>query len=368
MMSSIPSFVRSAMRGGTSPFAAARASRRSRLRTAALVPILAGAFAASIGSGLAADPAAPQLSLPIVCEPGKTCFIQSYVDTDPGPQAVDFTCGSATYEGHKGTDFRVLSSASAAKGVAVVAAAEGTVKGVRDGMDDALIDESRVALVKNRECGNGVVLDHGGGWETQYCHMRKGSVMVKSGDKIARGQKLGEVGNSGLAEFAHVHLEVRKDGTPIEPFSGRTQSAACSRDLPGNGGLWTAEAAKAFPYANGEIIGSLFSSRPLSSRDLETNDAEPPPGRGASQIYFIARIANIRLGDRVRLVLNGPGGFKQESDGKPLDRNRAMHLEFAYAKTGKGGPLPAGTYKGKVELLRGTSVISSRENEIVLGP
>ena len=33
-----------------------------------------------------------------------------------------------------------------------------------------------------RNCGNGVTLDHGDGWQTQYCHMRRGSVAVKVAD------------------------------------------------------------------------------------------------------------------------------------------------------------------------------------------
>jgi hypothetical protein len=41
------------------------------------------------------------------CELGKICFVQNYVDVDPGPAALDFTCGSATYDGHKGIDIRL---------------------------------------------------------------------------------------------------------------------------------------------------------------------------------------------------------------------------------------------------------------------
>src|SRR3990170_2240552 len=81
------------------------------------------------------------------------------------------------------------SVAAAAKHVAVLASADGTVKGLRDGMDDILIDNLTKETVKDRECGNGVVLDHGGGWETQYCHLLKGSVSVKKGDQVARSQR-----------------------------------------------------------------------------------------------------------------------------------------------------------------------------------
>lgn len=310
---------------------------------------------------MAQDATAPKLSLPIACDPGKTCFIQSYVDVDAGPEWRDFTCGSATYDGHKGTDFRVLSSAAAQKHVPVLAAADGTVKGRRDGMDDMLIDELTKGTVADRECGNGVVIDHGNGWETQYCHMLKGSVGVKAGDQVARGQQLGFVGNSGLAQFAHVHLEVRKDGKPVEPFTGKSQSEACALDRAGDHGLWTEEAAKAFPYANGVVIGANFAARPLDNKQLEANDVPEPPGPAAPEMFFIARVANIRTGDRVKITLNGPGGFTHVVDGKPLNRNRAIHLEFGSIKTGRGSPMPPGTYTGKAELIRGDAVISARE-------
>ena len=55
-----------------------------------------------------ATPAVAQdlhLGLPIDCTLGDTCYIQNYVDTDPSEEALDFQCGSLTYDGHKGTDF-----------------------------------------------------------------------------------------------------------------------------------------------------------------------------------------------------------------------------------------------------------------------
>ncbi|MCG6904806.1 MAG: M23 family peptidase, partial [Rhodobacter sp.] len=56
---------------------------------------------------LCAAPAASQplrLDLPIDCVIGDSCFVQNYVDRDPGPGAVDFACHGLTYDGHQGTD------------------------------------------------------------------------------------------------------------------------------------------------------------------------------------------------------------------------------------------------------------------------
>ena len=54
----------------------------------------------------AAEP--PKLSLPIACEVGKTCFVQKYVDVEPGPEVKDHACGTATDDGHTGTDIRLI--------------------------------------------------------------------------------------------------------------------------------------------------------------------------------------------------------------------------------------------------------------------
>ena len=62
--------------------------------------------------------------------------MQNHVDTDPGPDARDFTCGPLSYDGHRGTDFRVATLADMWAGFRALAAALGRVVAVRDGMAD----------------------------------------------------------------------------------------------------------------------------------------------------------------------------------------------------------------------------------------
>lgn len=63
--------------------------------------------------------------------------------------------------------------------------------------------------------GNCVVIDHGGGISTLYGHMSK--ISVSDGQRVARGQKLGAVGATGLATGPHLHWEVRVNGRPVDP-------------------------------------------------------------------------------------------------------------------------------------------------------
>ncbi len=231
---------------------------------------------------LSATPARAEplsLGLPIACALGSDCWIQQYPAHGAGEGAQDYRCGHESYKGHDGTDFRVRDMSSRAD---VVASAAGRVKAARDGAADRLVrDEAGRAAVKGRECGNGVVIDHGGGWETQYCHMRKGSVAAKPGDAVEAGAKLGEIGASGDAGFAHVHLTVRQNGKPLDPFDGGPATgAACGiKGTP----LWSLQAAAALAKdGSSDLIETGFHHGKVDLRTLKPARSGPqiPPKTG----------------------------------------------------------------------------------------
>ena len=64
------------------------------------------------------------------------------------------------------------------------------------------------------EKGNYVVLDHGGGLETEYQHMT--SLLVSAGQSVVQGQVLGYVGSTGNSTGPHLHFEARQDGAPAD--------------------------------------------------------------------------------------------------------------------------------------------------------
>src|SRR3954464_1402100 len=98
--------------------------------------------------------AAPELALPIACDIGSSCIVQNYVDRDAGPAARDYRCGFLTYDGHKGTDIRVIDADALRRGVGVLAAAAGRVRAVRDGMADVTVNALKDSAVAGREAGN----------------------------------------------------------------------------------------------------------------------------------------------------------------------------------------------------------------------
>ena len=64
------------------------------------------------------------------------------------------------------------------------------------------------------EKGNYVVLDHGGGLETEYQHMK--SLLVSAGQSVVQCQVLGYVGSTGNSTGPHLHFEARQDGAPAD--------------------------------------------------------------------------------------------------------------------------------------------------------
>ena len=298
-----------------------------------------------------------ELSQPIDCTPGTDCFIQQYVDRDAGPGVQDYACGAETYDGHKGTDIRLRSTADVEKGVAVKASAEGTVAGLRDGVDDNLVRSATDrAAIKDRECGNGVLLDHGDGWKTQYCHMRKGSVAVQKGDHVAAGAKLGEVGYSGDAAFAHVHLQVTKDDKVVDPFLAE-EKTACTKDGPT---LWSKEARAALSYKEGALLALGIADHGVDLAEFETGATMKAPSAQTPMVAYVWAI-NLQKGDIVQIALIKDGAVVQ-SNSDTLDRAKAQYMLFAGKKAPPTG-WPKGSYKASAKVSRsGRAVIEENKS------
>ena len=65
--------------------------------------------------------------------------------------------------------------------------------------------------------GQAVLVDHGFGYSTLYGHLA--DIKVKAGDSVKRGQIIANMGTTGQSTGVHLHYEVWKDGTPVNPKS-----------------------------------------------------------------------------------------------------------------------------------------------------
>jgi murein DD-endopeptidase MepM/ murein hydrolase activator NlpD len=94
-------------------------------------------------------------------------------------------------------------------GMPVRAAAGGTVVRVMaDQPDDRSFDPQRSLADINALFGNYIVIDHGNGVFSLYGHLRQHSVRVAAGERVRTGQEIAAVGNSGSAEFPHLHFQL----------------------------------------------------------------------------------------------------------------------------------------------------------------
>ncbi|WP_306005718.1 M23 family metallopeptidase [Aquicoccus porphyridii] len=303
---------------------------------------------------------APRLAQPIDCTLGEDCYIQNYVDHDPGPGYADFTCGPLSYDGHKGTDFALISRAAMTAGVTVHAAAAGRVTALRDGMTDGVFLEDPAA-VKDRECGNGVVIDHGEDWQTQYCHLQKDSVSVTKGQSVKAGAPLGRVGLSGRTEFPHVHVSLRHDGKAVDPFNPDGDHAC--EEMPRRT-LWQDPAPH---YRPGGMLSAGFSDAVPAYDHVKSGHAATvhlPADAPALVVWGFA--FGGRPGDRVMLEIDAPDGSRIISHTVELEN--PMGLFFRAAGKRLSGPAwPKGVYHGQVSLQRDGQHLGTRHTTVTIG-
>lgn len=316
--------------------------------------LTASVFAAS------AHPATAQvikLEMPVDCVLGKSCMVQNHVDLDPGPGASDFMCGKLTYDGHKGTDFRIPGLAHMRRGVTVRAVAAGTVLGVRNNMPDVGLRKGGKE-VKGRECGNGVRIDLGKGWFSQYCHMRRGSVQVRPGQRVEARQALGLVGLSGKTQFPHVHFQLEYKGKIVDPFVGRADKPGCR--VP-KASMWR---DAQLVYRSTGLVNAGFVDRPPRKGMMDYGESPTQISEAAAALVFWVRIFGLHPGDRQRLrVLRPDGTVLAETLPKDVSRHKAQWTSFVGKRIPEGG-WPKGVYRGEYRLTRGSRELVSTTREV----
>jgi hypothetical protein len=318
---------------------------------------LAATLISLAGPALASD---FSLAQPLDCTLGQTCYIQQYVDHDPGPGAQDFQCAGLSYDGHKGTDFGVPTLADMQAGVDVLAAASGTVRGLRDGMTDKEYTTEMAAEIDGRDCGNGVVLVHEGGWETQYCHMKQGSVQVRKGDTVSEGTVLGQVGLSGRTQFPHMHLSVRHMGKVVDPFDP-DGILNCETESGDSKTLWRNPPK----YIAGDVLDVGFTIKVPDFDSVKAGTAgQPDVPADAPALVFFSYAFGGQQGDVIELEVTGPDG-QIISNTSQLERDQAQYFRAA-GKRLRTVRWPAGDYLGTVRILRDGRQISTQSHSFTL--
>jgi len=298
--------------------------------------------------------APPVFDLPVKCSPGRDCVVQNYFDHDPGPAFSDYTCGSLSYNGHDGTDIRLLDLAAMRRSFAVLASAAGVVVAVRDGEPDVDVRARGRKALKGRYAGNSVRVDHGDGWETQYSHLQRGSVLVRPGQKVASGELLGYVGLSGDTEFPHVEFRVSRYGKAVDPFYPVSGKCGLHQDM-----LWSEAAASQLSYRAGGLLISGFSSAVPIQENAESGAyAFKEINADAVALIYWVELFGLRRHDRLVMELFAPDGRRLAHSDRSIPDNKA--LWFAYAGKKRTLPKwPTGVYKAVFRLERYNLVMAT---------
>ena len=287
------------------------------------------------------------LGVPVNCTIGEDCWIQNYYDHKKGSGRKDYACGRLSYSGHDGTDFRLPNYPAMQRGTAVLAAAPGKVLRTRDYMPDININKINPELIQDRKAGNGVVIDHGNGWVTQYSHLKQGSLQVDPGQKVDKGDKLGLIGLSGNTEFPHVEFTVRYKGKAIDPFVGKKGFQSCGNTT---GSLWTESALQDMPYqATGLLSAGFANQAPKAEKARRRLYSKPQASSPA--IVFWVDLFGVQKHDEQRFVLYGPEGNKLLDNKKVFQKSNVSQFTYAGKRRPSSG-WKQGVYKGKYILRR----------------
>lgn len=305
-----------------------------------------------------------ELGMPVGCRYGTECFIQNYVDWGNIGEARDYTCGLLTYNRHDGTDFRLKNKKQMEDGVAVLAAAEGIVKAIRDGEEDRLMKYAPPEELKNKECGNGIVVTHAEGWETQYCHLKKHSVQVTVGQKVKKGETIAQVGLSGQTTFPHVHLTVRHESTFMDPFTGQpVRKGACGGGAPAP--LWDASTRQQLAYIPTALLNMGFSDSEISAETAAEGYVQPHTMPvSVRKIIMWADMLGIQVGDQLVMDITGPDGNVVAAGNKVLPEAKAYYFQYIGKKLHQ--PLKKGNYRATFIIQRNQQVVAKEQKTLIV--
>lgn len=298
-------------------------------------------------------PAVPVFGLPLACTPGVDCWVMNYLDMGPADdgKATDPFCGTRTYDGNKGTGFALADKKALQKIVPVLAAREGTVERLRDGEPDrGAPTDVQLKEIKDaqKECGNAILLDHGDGVQTIYCHIKNGSFKVKVGDRVKEGDVIAAVGMSGYTKFPQLHFGISWNGAVVDPFTGLPSTENCgSAKHP----LWK-DPAK-IPYEPVALYAAGFSTQSPSFDMIDNGDGASPGSLSVTSplLSFWTAIFGVQDGDLIVLEITAPDGTSFSRRVVEQKGTHTRQLYYTGRQLGQGTWMP-GLYKGRATLTR----------------
>lgn len=167
-------------------------------------------LAAALLMTIALPAPAQDLRLPFdgrwfVVQAGDTLNVNQHMGVAAQAFGIDFAkvAGAGQRQLAPGTPTRVEDYFS--WGEAVLSPSDGTVVSVVDDRPDNPLATKDI----EHPAGNHLAIRVADGRFVFLAHMQRGSITVKAGEAVKRGQQLGRCGNSGNTDFPHIHLHVQ---------------------------------------------------------------------------------------------------------------------------------------------------------------
>jgi hypothetical protein len=148
--------------------------------------------------------------------------------------------------------------------------------------------------------GHNVTVDHENGYETLYAHLSK--VSVREGQRVRKGDKIGEVGMTGAATGPHLHWEVRKNGQTVDPMTvvgtslGTTNTKTPSTDtrpawMKAGADLVSGRSGSGYLPADQAALtsGSVSTPSAIGARPSAGSSGTKPGMGGGTELFTISK-------------------------------------------------------------------------------
>lgn len=292
----------------------------------------------------------PRFDLPIDCSINENCWVMNYVDFGfDDDKKTDPFCLSRTYDSHKGTDIALLDGAAMLRGVNVLAAADGTISRLRNSEEDGWHDQETLDQIREnqKECGNGIFIDHGNDVSTIYCHLKLNSITVKKGQAVKKGDKIAQVGQSGMTEFPHLHFGIIKNGKVLDPFTGQNNEGECGKK---RSSLWSNTLDLAYELLTIQAVGFLGKAPDFNAIEREVPEISQIQAADGAMVFWVT-LLGAREGDKIMLEIKDPNGDVFVMQDIEQEKTRARQFYYVGKKLKKEN-IVEGAYTGSVKVKR----------------
>lgn len=310
-----------------------------------------------------------ELGAPLLCGAEK-CYIQTYVDHSSAPRmknltkiAKDYTCGGLAKKGYWSTDFH-MAEYKQKDAPAVLAAASGKVIAVRRTMPDSITSTyTPYQIPRGREAGNSIIIKHENGFETQYSHLKFGSILVTEGQKVEKGEKIAEIGSSGQTVVPKLAFSVRENHVPVDPFAyGSVWKCGQSKKT-----LWDEETREHLTYSPTGIARAGFSNDVPDATRLRTGlGIEDVQRRAPRSVVFWADFYGLKRDDIVYMRIVDPTG-QLFAEQETIARSDYPQWLGYVGRRVTSGAMTSGIYVAEIIVQRkGSETIISQFYEVEL--